>query len=255
MTTITTSPADPFTYGGPGGKQRMIPDEATGELHPYTRVSTVAGTLDDKASLGYWQAWMALKGANTPEGQPLLNRALHAERTPRQTVSELIDMGGGREAADRGTRRHSVLAMALTGADLSSMPDQARRELDAIVAVVHELGRVKFVEAATVNDACRTAGSVDIVLDGPSGPVVVDFKTGNHAPLLATGIQCYLHASGRYWVNGERGDWVAPSRPRLVMLHAPQDGTAPRAVDIDPDRARHWAETALEVRAIRKEAR
>ena len=107
-----------------------------------------------------------------------------------------------------------------------------------------------------MSDRYRTAGSVDIVLDGPHGtPVVIDFKTGNHAPLLATGIQCYLHASSRYWVDGKRGDWVAPTRPRLVMLHAPQDGSAPRAVDIDVDQARHWTETAIEVRAIRKAAR
>jgi hypothetical protein len=247
MTTITTSPADPFTYGGPGGKQRMIPDEHTGKPLPYARVSTVASTLDDKASLGYWQAWMALRGTQAEGGGDMMARALHAQRTPRGTISDLIDMGGGSEARERGTRRHSLLAMALTGADLALMPPEAHKELDAVLQLVHSLGEVVAVEAATVNDA---------MLRAPDGQIIVaDFKTGNHAPILSTGIQTYLHASGRYWVDGARGDWVSPRKPRLVMLHAPQDGSPPQAVDIDPDKAKDWAQLAVAVRLARKEAR
>lgn len=52
MTTITTSrDGDRWRLGGRGGKQRLIPHPATGELLAYQRTSTFAKTLDDKEGL------------------------------------------------------------------------------------------------------------------------------------------------------------------------------------------------------------
>lgn len=254
MTTVTTTPADPWVLGGRGGKQRMIPDETTGELKPYQRVSTFAQTLSDKAGLLEWKAWMTLKGTQHPDGGRLMQQALHAERTPKGLIDQLAELGGSRVAAETGTRRHQAVAMALTGADMSAMPPDARRELDAIVALIHGLGRVIAVEAATVCDEYGTAGSCDLVLQSPEGtPIVADLKTGKSADTLSGAIQLAAHARSRYWVDGKRGDWVAPTRPRLLLIHAPQDGSAPRAIDIDPDTAKRAADLAMQVRDLRKE--
>ena len=254
MTTTTTSPADPFTYNG--RRQRMIPDEATGEMRPYQRVSTFAKTLSDSGGLLAWKAWMTLKGAALDGSEALVQQALHAERTPAGIIEQLAELGGSKAKAEVGTRRHQVVAMALTGADLTGLPPQARAELDAILRLIERLGTVQAVEFATVCDQYQTAGSCDLVLTSPTGqPIVADLKTGARLSTLDGAVQLAAHARSRYWIDGQRGDWVAPTRPRLVLIHAPQDGTPPRAVDIDPDQAKRAADLAAQVRDIRKELR
>ena len=253
MTTTTTSPADPWVYNG--RKQRMIPDEQ-GELRPYQRVSTFAKTLSDSGGLIAWKAWMTLRGAAADGNEALVQQALHAERTPAGIIKQLAEAGGSKDKAEIGTRRHQVVAMALNGADLTAMPADARAELDAILALIHSLGTVQVVEGATVCDQYQTAGSMDLLLTSPTGqPIVADLKTGAKLDLLSGAIQLAAHARSRHWVDGGRGDWVAPTLPRLVLIHAPQDGTAPRAVDIDPAQAKRAADLAAQVRDLRKELR
>jgi hypothetical protein len=250
-TTVTTTPADPWPLNG--RKQRLVPDETTGELIPYQRVSTFADTLSKKDGLGAWLAWRALLGTQQPDGSRLMQQALHAERTPKKVIDDLAELGGSRVAADTGTRRHQAVAMALTGADMTGMPEDARRELDAIVQLVHGLGRVIAVEQATVCDEYRTAGSCDLILETPDGqPFVLDLKTGAYLDMLSCAIQVGTHARSRYWADGQRGDWVAWKRPRLGIIHAPQDGSAPRLVEIDPDVAKRCCELAVAVRDLRK---
>ena len=146
--------------------------------------------------------------------------------------------------------------MALTGADLTGLPPQARAELDAILALIATLGTVQAVEFATVCDQYLTAGSCDLILRSPDGqPIVADLKTGAKLDMLSGAIQLAAHARSRHWVDGARGDWVAPTLPRLILIHAPQDGTPPRAVDIDPAQAKRAADLAAQVRDLRKELR
>jgi hypothetical protein len=239
-----------------GRKQRLVPDEHTGELIPYQRVSTFADTLSKKDGLGAWLAWRALLGTQQPDGGRLMQQALHAERTPKKVVDELAELGGSRVAAETGTRRHQAVAMALTGSDMSGMPEQARLELDDIVQLVHGLGRVVAVEAATVCDEYKTAGSCDLVLETPEGqPFVLDLKTGSYLDMLSCSVQVGTHARSRYWVDGQRGDWVAWTKPRLGIIHAPQDSSKPRLVEIDPDLAKRCCALAAEVRDLRKEVK
>jgi hypothetical protein len=256
MTTTTTTPADDWVVKR---GQRMIPDEATGELVPYTRVSTYAKALDTMGVLGSWLAWQALKGAEVNPAAK--QRALHAERTPVKTIDELVEAGGGRAAANKGSDRHQLVAMALKGQPLPDMPAQARHELDAVVSTILLLGSPVAVETATVCDVYRTAGTVDFVLKTPAGmPIVGELKTGNSwgaAQQLSAGIQLAVHGRSRYWdqQTQTRGDWVALNRPRLVVIHAPQSGGKPRILDVDPQAATRWADLARQVIDARKEAK
>ena len=252
-TTTTTTPHDDWQTNGRG--QRLIPDEQ-GTLLPDQRVSTFAGTLDSKANLGAWLAWMALKGTQQPDGGRLFQQAVHAERTPAKVIDALAELGGSRVAAETGSRRHQAVAMALTGADMSAMPADARKELDAIVALIHGLGRVVSVESPTVNDEARVAGTVDLVLEDPQQRTfVLDLKTGRTVDAISACIQTMAHARARYWHDGARGIAVSPARPRLGIIHAPQDGSAPRLVEYDPDTARRCYDLAIAVRDLRKQVR
>lgn len=252
MTALTTSTTPSEVWVVNGRKQRMIPDEFTGELLPYQRVSTFAGLLEDKEGLIPWKAWMVLKGE--PHLPGVAEQARHSPTTPRGLIDQLAEAGGSKDAASKGSDRHQILAMALTGAALPDLPDDARRELDDILDLVNGLGEVVAVEAATVNDEYRVAGSCDLVLRDPQGGTIVcEFKTGKLVNTLSASIQLASHARARYWhPEHGRGEWVAPTRPRLVVIHAPQNGQPPNAVELDPDHAKEWADLAVRVREARK---
>jgi len=254
--TTTTTPSDGWRLGGRGGRQRLIPDAATGELRAYQRTSTFAKTLDDKEGLISWKAWMAVKGAALhPE---LKEQALHAERTPRMVIEELARIGGANVKRDIGSDRHTILAMALSGAALPSLPPEARAEVDALLRLIESLGTIVALEAPNVCDEYAVSGSVDLVLEGRDGRTVVcDYKSGGRFDRLAMSIQLIAYARAHYWDWGTetRLGLVAPTRPRLVILHAPQGGDGPpAAIDLDVDRAKAWADLAVQVREARREA-
>lgn len=74
------------------------------------------------------------------------------------------------------------------------------------------------------------AGTVDLVLDGPFGPEVIDFKTGSEIdPTYA--LQCRLYELCLEKLG------VKVARSALVML--PRDGTGPKEVEL-------WAPTGYE---------
>lgn len=252
MTTISTSPQDAWPLNG--RKQRLVPDPVTGEPVPYQRVSTFAKTLSDSQGLGAWLAWMAVRGTQAEEGGRLMQQVLHAERTPKGLIDALAELGGSREAAERGSRRHQVVAMALAGVDMTGLPAEARTELDAILDLIHGLGTITAVEASTVNDELRTAGSMDLAIRQPDGTnFILDLKTGSRVNGLEACLQLAAHARSRYWIEGARGDWVSKSRPRLGIIHAPQNGGTPRLIEYDPDAAKRAALLAVQVRELRKE--
>jgi hypothetical protein len=254
--TAATVPSEQWRTGGRGGRQRLIPDPDTGELLPYKRVSTFAKTLDMCGVLPEWTAWMALKGAQLD--RRLEQQALHAERTPKGIIERLKDLGGGAEKRDRGRDRHQILAMALTGAPMPGLPEQAQTELARIVALVRSLGEVVAVEAPVVCDRWRVAGTCDLVLKAHDGQTLVcDFKTGQER-IIQAAIQLAAYARARYWdfATETRGDHVALDEPALVVIHAPQpnpgqEPAEPRAVRIDPQKATAVADLAALVRDTR----
>ena len=251
---------DSWRMGGYGGKQRLIPDATTGELRPYMRVSTFAKTLDDGFGLQAWKAWMAVRGADVDK--TLREQALHADKTPAKVIDQLVEAGGGGVKRDRGKDRHTILQIALTGGTLPALPDSARAELDKILTLIASLGEIVAVEAPVVCDDWQLSGTVDLVLQshrsdarshGIGGmPIVVDFKTGGDYRLSAA-IQLVAYARSRYWSfeTETRGELVAPILPRLVILHAPQDGSEPKAITLDPYKAREAADLAWQVRRAR----
>lgn len=242
---------DSWRMGGYGGKQRLIPDAQTGELRPYMRVSTFAKTLDDGFGLGVWKAWMAVRGADVEKA--LREQALHADRTPAKVIDQLVDAGGGGVKRDKGKDRHTILQIALTGGTLPKLPVSARAELDKILRLIDTIGVVDFVEAPCVCDDWQLAGTMDLRLTAPNGaPVIADFKTGGDYRLAAA-IQLVAYARSRLWDfhTETRAELVAPVLPRLVIIHAPQDGAEPRAIVIDPHKAREAADLAWKVRSLR----
>ena len=260
MTTVTTthSPADPFTYGGRGGKQRLIPDESTGEMRPYQRVSPRSpAPVSDSSGLLPWKAWMTLKGAAVDGNEHLVQQALHAERTPAGVIDQLAEAGGSKTA---GRGRHPTASGRGDGTHrrgpqwhAAGGPGRGRRHRPA--GRRPGRGRRRRVRHG-VATRCRLPGPATSCSAHPTGSPSCATSRPAATCRSWTGPSNWLHTPcRRYWVDGARGDWVAPTKPRLVLLHAPQDGSPPKAVDIDVDAAKRAAMLAVEVREIRKELR
>lgn len=263
-TTITSSAPDLWVYGtGPYKTYRLIPTiENPGKLLPYQRVSTFAKGLDLCGVLPQWTAWMALRGAQTPEAGDLPAKVLGVDpdtgKTPIGALDALANLGGAAAKRDRGSLRHHVVALALSGGDLPYLDVMAQRELDAILSLIDSLGDVVAIEAPIVCDEWRVAGSADVILqDRRDGrPIVADLKTGS-VRLLQTAIQLVAYARGHHFdlKTQTRTRLVAEGRPRLVMIHAPQDASEPRAIDFDAQRAKAAAELAAQARDLRRKER
>jgi hypothetical protein len=246
--TVTTDPFHRDHYGRP-----LIPPAEGGASIPYQRVSTFAGMLDDKGGLLAWQAWTVLRGARQlPE---IATQAADTPTVPKRLIDQLVEAGGGKANATRGTDRHTLVAARIQGQPLPDMPLEARAELEQVADAIRSLGTLRGVEVPIVNDQWRVAGSCDYWLEDPDGrPVVADLKTGKQV-YPATAVQLVAYARGQHWTDNHRGPWIASNKPRLIAVHAPQDGSGVRLLEVEPQQATAAAELALAVRDHRKTAR
>ena len=133
----------------------MIPD-GHGTVVPYQRVSTFANMLDDKSGLLAWHSWMSVKGAALDPG--LASQAVEAAQTPRDLMEQLATLGGSKQAAERGTDRHTLVQMRLLGEPLPDMPDEARREIERLYTTITSLGTLAGTEVPVVVDEFQVAG-------------------------------------------------------------------------------------------------
>lgn len=247
-------------------KGRKSPANAEG----YTRVSTLAGTLDDKSNLGDWLAANAMVGMvkdrsiaaqvgsltskytdpwNVPEGKaaikPLVKRAQEA--------------GGSSEASGLGTAFHELCEVV----DEGGWPEYAPTELVPWLHAYREtMSPFAWLDSETflVNDELKTAGSMDRLFRSPDGRIVAaDIKSGKSDPSypLKVTLQVAVYANSvRYnQVSGER----SPLHPdidleRGLLIHAPiRGGGAPKATvyELDLVKGMEFARLALAVRDAR----
>ncbi|WP_433568104.1 PD-(D/E)XK nuclease family protein (plasmid) [Nocardia sp. CA-151230] len=238
----------------------------------YTRVSTLAETLDDKSGLLDWSAANAAVGVVRDASlYAQLAHLVSAYRDPWQDpvgkkqlkplVARAQQVAGSDDAAGMGTAFHG----------LTEIVDQGRRPEFAPPPLIPWLSEyqtamadweVLDTEVFVVNDELQTAGSLDRLLrHRKTGRVVVgDLKTGKSEPdyPLKTTVQVAIYA------RGERYDQESGARAPLheeidldhgLLIHAPiRGGGEPKVTPYPLDLAKGWefAQLSLQVRAARK---
>jgi len=168
-------------------------------------------------------------------------------------VQRLLDIAGGKQAAETGTTRHATLASLASGlvdwgqAEFPS--SEAESEARALVALLDSVGQILHTEQQCVSWPLGVAGTLDYLLQAPDGRrVVLDFKTGAKPQHLSTAIQCYAYSRGDLWPDGGPAD--GGTTPRLMCLQAPQDGSPPALYEYDYSQAARAAELAVQVRDL-----
>lgn len=232
------------------GRYLVVPPEG-GKPLGYTRVTTIAKTLDDGAGLMPWKATASIVGTLRRPGIMASWQALIAEHPDpwygsadskakcKKLVEQAAEAGGSTDRADIGTALHALIELgAKTGwaetpilqpamaADVAAY----RTTLDAAGIVVER----NFVESVVVLDRFQAAGTSDnlaIVVPG-YGRVVGDLKTGTDLKYswqaIAIQLAAYANADAVY-VQGEAGDGSQDQREPMpnvskqvgLVIHLP----------------------------------
>ena len=237
----------------------------------YTRVSTLAETLDDKQGLMDWSAANAAIGVvRNPAIYAQVAHLASAHRDPWQVpeakkalkplVAQAQQVAGSDDGAGMGTAFHGLAELVDRGQEPEFAPPPLRPWLDAYRDVLGDW-EVLDTEVFVVADEVQSAGSLDRLLRhrGTGRIVVGDVKTGRSEPdfPLKTTIQVAIYAHGQRY-DQETGA-RAPLHPEIdlhngLLIHVPVRSGEPRCGLYPLDLTRGWelAQMAVRVREARR---
>ena len=237
----------------------------------YTRVSTLAGALDDKAGLLDWAAANAAIGTVRDAGiYAQIAHLASAHRDPwnapeakaalKPLVARAQQAAGSDEASGMGTAFHGLTELSDRGIRPEFCPPPMRPWLTQYEHVMEEW-EVLDCEPFLVVDEVQAAGSADRLLrHRATGRVIVgDIKTGTNEPdyplKVTTQVAIYAHGQRYDQETGLR----APLHPDIdlengLLIHVPIRTARPRCVMYPLDLTSGWkaAQLAVELRGLRR---
>jgi hypothetical protein len=201
------------------GRYLVVPPGG-GKPVGYTRVTTIAKSLDNGGGLAPWKAAMSLCGAVKRRGLLAQFEALmagtagepwysgqQAKTEAKRLVEELAAAGGATERRDVGTSLHTLTALHDVGRTPEHLTAETERDLNAYVTTLEAAGITVMpgmVEACVVLDDFRVAGIFDRGLDVPGfdRPLVGDLKCGSDLsyswPAISVQLSAYANADAIY---------------------------------------------------------
>jgi hypothetical protein len=260
------------------GRYLVVPPEG-GKPLGYTRVTTVAKTLDDGAGLIAWKASMAVQGA-------LLRRGLRArwetllatysapwyagdevKAECKRLVEECADAGGASDRREQGTSLHAITALVDQGRTPSHLGDEVEADVKAYVEGLAGAGikLVGDVELTVVLDEERVAGTFDRLVKVPGFdlPLILDLKTGADLsyswPSFAVQLAAYSRGDAIYrqgpaadGSQDERLPMPAVDQGHGLIAHLPAGGARLELYLVDLRAGWEAFEASLWVREWRK---
>lgn len=204
MTALTApSPMiDRDRYGRP-----LITPADGGKPVPYTRISTLAKSLDDGSALANWKCKMTALGmARRPD---LISKTLAVADDKKEMgkiVSSAMEAAESDRAANIGTALHKFCELIDDNALPANVPTEHLADLHAYEVAMAPL-QVVAKELFVVVDELQAAGSFDRLVKLPDGRLVVaDIKTGQSEPDYPHGVtqQVAMYARGHIY-DPEKG--------------------------------------------------
>lgn len=204
----------------------VVPPEG-GKPVGYTRVTTVAKTLDDGGGLAPWKATMTVCGLLMRRGLRAQWEALMAETggdpwyysddskaDAKRLVKECATVGGADDRRDIGTSLHRIAAMMARGHMPEHLSEETEKDLRAYLQGLIDHGvtvHADLIETIVVLDDWRVAGTFDLATNVPGFelPLIADLKTGASLDYswkpFAVQLAAYSRANARY-VQGRAED-------------------------------------------------
>jgi hypothetical protein len=250
------------------------PREGVGNHVPYTRATTLAGSIEDTYQLGKWQIRMAAMG--------LLDRrdlaALIASygKPPKRTVNpdtwiaykqwkskmdkacdQAIEFSKAHEKANLGTAMHGFVERLDQGESIDQFPPEFRPAIEAYTKATAKLTSV-HVEQFMVHDGIQAAGTPDriVSIQGLPGLYIADLKTGVVADYTTGKMSMQLGIYSRsigYNIKKEERFAIGPiNQDRGIIIELDAETGICKLHWIDIDVGFRMVQVALSVRQWRK---
>jgi hypothetical protein len=253
----------------------MRPDEepikGTGMEVPWTRVSTIIDTHEDKEGIFKWTKRLVVKGIGARPDLYALAAATRLEDkgTLLGIADQAFDYAKGQASSNLGTALHGFLERKLSGEELD-VPEPWRSDVAAVAAAFQDAGirlRPELQELVVVRpdlkdgDAEGVAGRFDLLVEREGMLEVTDYKTGSD-PLAygAWKIQQQLGVYGTGWAVWD-GEFWRPMPPirrdKILMVHVlpGQASVQIHQGDVDAETLEADFQAAYRTRRRRKEAK
>lgn len=246
-------------------KRPLIRPIGGGEPEAFTRVSTLAKSLDDLNNLMAWAERKTAAGlVMRPDLQTKIAGILangdpdndwKLKRELNGVCREAKEAAGATQARNKGTGFHALTEAIDRGNEPAYVPEADKSRLDDYRRALHGFKSLE-VELFCVNDQLRAAGTFDRLLLCPDSRVrVADLKTGKNDvayPFSAT-VQIATYANSQRY-NPETGE-RSPLHAALdlttgLLIHLPPSGGC-EVIPLDIEMGWEAAQCATTVRQFR----
>jgi len=203
FTPLSIHPADDIPRDR-WGRPLITPADG-GKPIPYTRVSTLAKTLDDKSALTKWLQRQVVIGMGRRPDLVAKASAVNNDRDLNDIVESAMSAAESERAANIGTAVHAWTERVDDGADLTEFPAEYRDDLAAYRDTMSGL-KVIAKELFVVTDEVQAAGTFDRLVRLPDGrAMVLDIKTGKSEPdyPLGAATQIAVYSRGHLYSQAD----------------------------------------------------
>jgi hypothetical protein len=233
----------------------------TGKKTHFTRVTTAAGTLDDKRGLNDWDNRMVAYGMGQ---QPhLVTMAASADGPDdKDTLTQVVNGAKAAAASDRkavvGTTLHKLTQRIDLGQSVK-VPEIHRDRITRYKTAVaqHRLRfLMEFIEGVVCLPELGLCGTTDRVAEWHHSdlPVIFDLKTGSldYAKIaIAQQEAAYAHATHR-WDGTRWHEMPALNKEIALVLHRPAEtDDEPRLFTVNIAEGWRMLNMSMEVRSLR----
>jgi hypothetical protein len=204
----------------------MIVPPKGGKPVPYTRTTTVAGSLDDGTALVAWKLRMAAAGLTL---RPDLLLAASAHRDNKLEMDKLVEdameAAGATRQANIGTALHTLTEKLDRGEDLGVIPDDYVADIQAYADATKDFTNVS-IEQFCVLDKFKIAGTPDRIVEYKGEKFISDLKTGSisYPNKIAMQLAVYAHGLPYDPATATRGSWGDINTEKGIIVHLPAGG-------------------------------
>lgn len=204
------------------GRPLVIPPNG-GKAVAYTRVTTVAGAVDDTSGLMKWKARMTLVGAaKNPHLAMAALAAIDDNKALNSLAEQAAEAAGSGVAAMNGTSMHSFTERVDRGQPLGDIPGMFRPDVEAYQRVTASMKRL-YTEEFVVCDELKVAGTPDLIVEWDGVRYIADKKTGSidYPHKMAAQLGIYAHSQLYDFQTGKRSPLPAVNGQRGIIIHLP----------------------------------
>lgn len=262
--------ANSFSTASPGGdasiqrdrwgRPMLSPPDGAGEREPYTRVTTLAKTIEDTTALAEWSTRMVIAGLVARQDLWVVAQTLDPETDKRELnalAADAKEAAAASRKANIGTATHSMIQQIEENRFTGNLVDSMRNDIRAYFEMRQKVGfTVCENEVFVANHKIRVAGTCDKIIQMPDGKrYVADLKTGS-----ITYGQASIAAQLAAYAIGTRYDTASDTWGEKLdvdlgigfILHVPQGTGTAQMVPVELAGGLEAIQTALKVRQLRK---